>query len=1069
MKKIIVLLVLILQYSNILGQTPRPMENYPSPNVANIGVFGNIPISMYTGSPNISIPIHEIKLKDISVPIQLDYNLASVKPNHHTSWVGMGWFLSAGGSITRRVRGTYDEHKYANGTEIGVYKHHEKLKYVHIKDSLEKYNKYFQLEKESEKGQEFELAVDEFSFNFCGYSGFFYLNSDGGWSVVSDDDIKIVSHEFISYFDLMTSHSKIKMNSTTDQSNWKRSEYNSRFFNKFTIRTPDGCLYTFGGKATEYSISYYNRISSDLIATTWHLIEIKSPNGQSVGFSYEEGAPICEIAYTPSMQYAFEGWVYSEDCLNIFWDSFGKSAMSGYLIFPTYLSSINSPNESIMFSTIEDIYESKPPRNNLGWIDSTPGFQRNFYNNRKYDPADKGFRLFLGINTAGTGKDLQNTLYDTFKWPALESITITYHNLHKTHHYNFEYIGRGRKFLNSIKESVTKFNVVELDSPPLDPPLVENKDGKVYNFDYYFPENNNPLLVFPELSLAREDMWGYFLGGKNNETSFENLLLQMQTPDLTYAKLGTLKEIKYPTGGKAVLDYELHDFSSCRSESIPFFNKGGGLRVKQISTYDENDQLTNIKEYKYTIGTTEIPGLEPMSSGILDYIPEYNMLVSIEITNDYLLKVRRKSFVGYVSQSTNNRIPTVGYTHVVEKKYDKNGNSEGYTIYVYNPGIREDGNPHNFQAGSRFDPFSAGSGESGKLLLQLTYNKSNKLIKSIRNEYAKVNDSYFNTVEQQLLIIGSCPLFNADAVLCSIFKTYTYSYLLKSTTESDYNPSTGDEMQSVMKEYEYNKNKLIHSETFTTSDGMLIKSEFRYPYDVVAGVKNVSIDKPLYPYYKLLEDNVLNRLIEKVVRKNDKVISVDINKYSNINVGNDQYRVLPIETYHLESNTPLSSYNKFNFYVNGLYEVMDPSCKLQVSYLKYDHYNNPIIIKDRTGEVVYLWSYMGQYPIAEIKNATYTDVASVLSESFINGLSDKIVPSDSDYEAIGALRRSLSEAMISTYTYKPLVGMTRATDPRGVTTYYDYDSFGRLKETYIMEGGAKKVVQAYDYHYQSQQ
>jgi len=35
-------------------------------------------------------------------------------------------------------------------------------------------------------------------------------------------------------------------------------------------------------------------------------------------------------------------------------------------------------------------------------------------------------------------------------------------------------------------------------------------------------------------------------------------------------------------------------------------------------------------------------------------------------------------------------------------------------------------------------------------------------------------------------------------------------------------------------------------------------------------------------------------------------------------------------------------------------------------------------------------------------------------------------------------------------------------------TYYGYDDFSRLKETYIIEDNLKKVLQKYDYHYRNQ-
>jgi len=53
-------------------------------------------------------------------------------------------------------------------------------------------------------------------------------------------------------------------------------------------------------------------------------------------------------------------------------------------------------------------------------------------------------------------------------------------------------------------------------------------------------------------------------------------------------------------------------------------------------------------------------------------------------------------------------------------------------------------------------------------------------------------------------------------------------------------------------------------------------------------------------------------------------------------------------------------------------------------------------------------------------------------------------------------------AMMNTYTYDPLIGMTSETDENGKTIYYEYDSFGRLQ--YIKDQDLN-IIQEYKYHY----
>ena len=96
------------------AQTAQAREFMPSilpqsPEATSFAKFGNYQVNLFTGLPDISIPLYEIKVGEISVPISINYHASGVKVNDWGSWVGTGWSLSAGGSVSRRIMGLPDE------------------------------------------------------------------------------------------------------------------------------------------------------------------------------------------------------------------------------------------------------------------------------------------------------------------------------------------------------------------------------------------------------------------------------------------------------------------------------------------------------------------------------------------------------------------------------------------------------------------------------------------------------------------------------------------------------------------------------------------------------------------------------------------------------------------------------------------------------------------------------------------------------------------------------------------------------------------------------------------------
>src|SRR5437879_4397707 len=81
----------------------------PSPTAYSFTKYGDIPVNMYTGAASVDIPIWTVKGVDLAAPVSLSYHGGGIKVQEEASWVGLGWNLSAGGSITRSVRGVHDE------------------------------------------------------------------------------------------------------------------------------------------------------------------------------------------------------------------------------------------------------------------------------------------------------------------------------------------------------------------------------------------------------------------------------------------------------------------------------------------------------------------------------------------------------------------------------------------------------------------------------------------------------------------------------------------------------------------------------------------------------------------------------------------------------------------------------------------------------------------------------------------------------------------------------------------------------------------------------------------------
>src|SRR5579859_6110682 len=72
----------------------------PTPEAAAFAKYVDMTVGYSTGTAQVNIPIYTVTNDALSIPISLNYNTSGIKVEEAATWVGLGWNLSAGGSIT---------------------------------------------------------------------------------------------------------------------------------------------------------------------------------------------------------------------------------------------------------------------------------------------------------------------------------------------------------------------------------------------------------------------------------------------------------------------------------------------------------------------------------------------------------------------------------------------------------------------------------------------------------------------------------------------------------------------------------------------------------------------------------------------------------------------------------------------------------------------------------------------------------------------------------------------------------------------------------------------------------
>jgi hypothetical protein len=643
------------------------------------------------------------------------------------------------------------------------------------------------------------------------------------------------------------------------------------------------------------------------------------------------------------------------------------------------------------------------------------------------------------------------------KFPRLQEITIydTKGNL-----------VRGFR-LNYITPNDRVTHRYYLESVDLDDENGESKE--MYKFSY---EN---LYYLPSPGDRSMDYWGYFNGVYRpdsvtlvprytfdvtrwkydyypNSTAIR-LIAQVPVIPLTigsersrdpaeeYMKYGVLKGITYPTGSTDEFSYEVHRYKDDDGN----IRSAGGLRVKSITTRDQGG-VNRCRTFKYGIYEDGIG--TPATKFVKDcfYLCQ-DMYIQAPIwyawgvfggferesSDAHILARQRTLFSNPIRPITFHGGSSVMYDFVTEYNGTPENNS-GKTEYQYNVEYTQPlpDERHTMRNDRHL------YWKFGHLISKTVYRNDNGTyipLEKTHNEYSTEEKDFGKIISGEAFpyyIIRepencSAPIDIKYHNMYLQTTTDVGANLLKRSTRTVY---SAPEPVVTTTQYEYaDPGTTYPTRVIETGGGLTATStSFSYPRDYDG----------IHPYGEMVARNILSPVIKKEYGRGTGYIGIET-PYAML--GENVFR--PSST--VVRRTPADAGDTRVTFLH------DPRGRLRQE------------TKDEKSSVVFLYGYNHQRVIARIENATFAEVADKLGgEAAVETISASDRP---QMYGIDNLRQTLPDARVTTYTYRPPVGVETITDPFGLTTHYDLDGLGRLTRTYIKNGNRVEVLQRNEYHY----
>lgn len=1023
-----------------------------APTAYAFAKYIDYPVSLYTGVPNISIPLYEITAGNLTIPVSLSYHASGIPASQEATRVGLGWNLNGGGVISRTVKcgDDFQEHAAPNGFYKG---------YLEMPEAKAPYDRgYFNVGTEGTTLLA-DAEPDLFFYSLPGAGGKFMLGKDsvpvlfdksmnvriqmkpfGGRKVIfqatTPDGTRYLFDEYEETFVYQTDGGFNLNNTTGDTDITNESDMRRRF-----------------GLPFQY-------------VSSWFLSQIITCTNDTVTFAYED----------ESFQLPLQESAIKQNLLSV---------SGSTTIAPSW------GGTKVTYSVSKTAVQSK----RLSQISWAGGTVRLEYTDRED---------MVGYYSSEKPKKLSALKVADRNGNVIKDYALDYEYFNPVYTYANPQVYKRLKLQKLTDRKIPgyeyTFGYAEGQLPAKN---TRNTDywgyynGTNQGADYY------PAAVYNGVA---------YTGGKK-ESQFQ------------YMKLGILETIEQPTGGTTRFVYEPNKYySGAYYEQITqrgYSTVYKGIKDDNYSEYPEEERITitldktttvTVRQFYEYVGHTLMPNNLPYDDVSYPYftISQVQENGSLKRLYRYALPSELKSNPIYMSLSTKLTLPAGTY-YLDGKAVSNDIYGEFYYEYdemVLKPGAEKDG------GGLRIARIE------GEKNVSYSYEDELRLVEPIftytltksATRYTYPYDTFtavylMQTSESTLPMatLKNGNIFGYGTVTETFAdgskNVYTYHNQEESPSGYPFLPGQVDYFNGLLQcvvtydsddrevrrmDYVYSdqtapqtlygfvfrmyetpypysyrilwpylfRSRVLENGKVTEHDYTL-NDHFQVATDVYRSDNDTYTRKYTYAtersggiYEKMKNRYMISQPVEEVLMKGNAVIGGKRTTY-----GESNNMILPTEESILETTVPLTA------------SGYTGSFKPRLQYANYDAYGNARQVTRDGENHVYLWSYNGMYPVAEIQNATYQQVVGKLGESFVKQLASKIAPTEADMNKLRNLQNDLSGVLVSTYTYRPLIGMTSLTDSKGYTTYFDYDAAGRLVETYQMENGVKQTLRKYTYHY----